>query len=101
MVTEEQIDAWKKEHGEVFTLTVETKDGPIVGYLKPADRNVIARAMPFTMRQQLIEAGEIIIDNCFIGGDPSLKDHYSPVGIAASINAVNAVEILSGATKKN
>lgn len=68
--TEEEIAAWKKEHGEIFAY--ETEDGSHVAYFKHADRNVLALASS-KMKSSIVSYSEVMFDNCFIGGAKEIR----------------------------
>lgn len=104
MVTPEQIENWKQQYGEVSALEVRVSaEDTAVAYLKPADRNVVAFALSKTMQNKLLEAGEFILINTFIGGDERLRlkgQAEGPVQIAAAIAAAQSVELLDAQVKK-
>ncbi len=73
-ITQEQIDSWKQQHGEVAVIEVTVTPGDVAkAYLKPADRNVVAFGLAKSMKSQIVEAGEFVLKNCYIGGDERLK----------------------------
>lgn len=65
--TEEQVSMWKNLHRKVFQI----KACGSVGYFKKPSRQVLAAAQAAV--DQPIRFAEIIIENCFIGGDESIK----------------------------
>lgn len=71
-VTQEEIAAWKKQHGEIFKLTVEDK----VAYLKKANRKTLAFATS-TASKDPMKFNEIILNNCWIEGDEEIKTEDS------------------------
>ncbi len=72
-VTQEQIDAWKKKHGEIFVLSFE--DGK-EAYLKKPDRKVLSFAMT-KMQTNPLAFAEVILNQCFIYGDEEVKSSDS------------------------
>lgn len=68
-VTKEVIEQWKKEHGDVFMVTVDDK----VGYIKKPDRKTLGAAMAFGKTNPL-KFNETILNNCWLGGDEEIKD---------------------------
>lgn len=72
-VDQEQIDKWKKEFGQVWEVIVEDR----VCYLKKASRNTLRAALTFLDKDR-IKYMEIIIENCWLGGDEAIKkeDEY-------------------------
>ena len=66
--TPDQIKAWKEQYGEIFQITVEDK----VCYLKKVDRKTLSFASTVGTKDPL-KFNEIILTNCFIGGDAEMK----------------------------
>ena len=97
--TPEQINAWKQEHGDIKAIHVTMADGDVaVAYLKPADRNVVAYGLTKSMSNKIVEAGEFVLKNCFIGGDERLKltgpTADTKPQLAAAIAAASLLEML-------
>ena len=73
-LTADQITALKAQYGELFVIEVKVSaDDTAVAYLKPADRNVMAYALQRIAKDQMVEPGEFILTNCFVGGDERLR----------------------------
>lgn len=86
-ITKEQIDVWKKEHKKVFTIKVKVADNDeAVGYLKPPGRNIKATALSMYSQNKILESGEFLRDNCWLGGDERLKTD-GDIGVTAAISA--------------
>lgn len=99
---EVNLENLKKEHGDIQTLTLTDKAGKTVAtaYLKQPGRNVVARALSLIAQTKPLEAGEFILENCFVGGDESiLEDERQKM--SAAMQAVALVELLDGELKKN
>lgn len=94
-VTTEQIEAWKKKHGEVFKI--EFEDGKEV-YLKKPDRKVLSYAMTKAQSNPLGFA-EVILLQCFLGGDEDVKtnDDYF---LGASAQLEGLMEVKAAQLKK-
>lgn len=72
--TQEQIDGWKQQYGEIKAIEVTIADADVaIAYLKPADRNVVAYGLTKSMKSQIVEAGEFVLRNCYVGGDERLR----------------------------
>jgi hypothetical protein len=72
--TPEQIAAWKEQYGDIKAIEVTVAEGDVAtAYLKSADRNVVAYGLTKTMSNKIVEAGEFVLKNCFVGGDERLK----------------------------
>jgi len=67
-ISQEQIDAWKKQYGSVYRFTSE--DGKI-GYFKKPDRKVMD-AVAAKATSNPVLSNEILAKTCFIGGDEEL-----------------------------
>lgn len=88
-ITQEQIDAWKKKHGEIFLISFE--DGK-AAYLKKPDRKVLSYAMT-KMQTNPLAFAETILNQCFIGGDEEVKtdDNYF-LGAASQLEGIMEVK---------
>lgn len=76
---QEQIEQWKKQHGEIFKLIVDDK----VAYLKKPSRKVLSYASSIGTKDPM-KFNEIILNECFIGGDEDIKTDDSYFLAAAS-----------------
>lgn len=92
--SDEQIAAWKKEHGDVFVYTADGKRC----YLKKPDRNTLSVAAAMGMANPL-RYNEILLENCWLGGDEQIRtaDGYF-LGISQKLSEL--VEIKEGELKK-
>jgi len=64
----------EKEFKKVHTIKVNVdKDDVAVGYLKPPTRNIKAAALSMYSQNKILESGEFLRDNCWLGGDERLK----------------------------
>jgi hypothetical protein len=99
-VTPEQIAAWKKEYKEVHELIVVLSENErAYAYIKKPDRNIIARALSLYHRDQVLQSGEFIRDNCWIGGDErTKKDEDISISVALQCNQI--VPMLEVESKK-
>ena len=90
-VSEDQVAAWKKKYDGVFVA--RTADGK-VGYLRRPDRKILALAAVEGGRDNLKQK-EIIINNCWLGGDEALKiqDKYFLVLAAVVDRMIEVVEL--------
>lgn len=71
-VTQEMIDAWKKQYGDIFRVKVEDK----TCYLKVPTRKTLSYATQASKTNPL-KFNEIIIDGCWLGGDEDFKTNDS------------------------
>lgn len=65
--TSEKIEAWKKEHGELFMITVENKNC----ILKKPTRKILSYAMAAS--KDVVKMNEILINQCWVAGDDEIK----------------------------
>lgn len=111
--SDEQIEAWKKEHGTIYTIEVaeepesfevdmvplEFEELPkLTGYLKKPDRVIMNYALA-TMNRDMIAAGKAVLKNCWLGGDLRLMTEkgYSET---AGMEAIQLVEVYRSRLKK-
>jgi len=86
-ITQEQIDAWKKQHGDIYAIKVDGK----TAYLKKPDRKTLSFASVAGQKDPM-KFNEIILENCFIGGDEEIKKDDS-LFLAASAKIVELIEV--------
>lgn len=67
-ITSEQIATWKKQHGDIFKVTVEGHEC----FLKRPDRKTLAYATR-AGGQDPIKFNEIILNGCWLDGDETIK----------------------------
>lgn len=93
-ITPEQIEAWKKKHGDVFCVTVGDK----VVYLKRPDRKVLGAAA-VVGKNDPMKYNEILLNNCWLAGDEDIKtDDALFLGVSAKLGEL--VEIKEAELKK-
>lgn len=102
IITEDQIEAWKKKYGKVHVLKVIVKKDDnnkvvdeAVGYLKQPARNHKATAMSMYAQHQILECGEFLRDNCWLGGDERLKSDKN-IADTAAIQANGIIQFMDG-----
>lgn len=74
--TPEQIEAWKKQFGDLFQLEIGCK----TAILRKPDRRVLSMATAMSVNDP-IKFNEIILDNCWLAGDEEIKtndDYFIP-----------------------
>jgi len=81
--TAEQISDWKKKHGDIFKVAV----GNSVCYLKKPDRKTMSYVA--TLGNNPIRANEALLQNCWLGGDESIKsDDEKFFGVSSKLNEI-------------
>lgn len=88
MINEDQIKAWKKEHGSVLLL--EMDDGKKL-YMRYPKRKEVGLAMA-NARNNPLAMVDVIVKNCLLGGDLNYEEirHNSGylVGLSAQIDEI-------------
>ena len=65
-VTEAQIAALKKQHGDIFVIEVmDNENEPVIGYFKRPTRQTLSAVMS-KLSSDPIQANEILARNCII-----------------------------------
>jgi hypothetical protein len=100
-----QIERWKSRHKSVTEITVRTDEGETLrGFIHNPDRNVIAQALTMVINKKILEAGELLLMNCWLGGsermNPNNPDCDDSVVVAASKEAAGTIELLAASSKK-
>ena len=86
-VSQEQIDAWKKQHGDIYAIKVDGK----TAYLKKPDRKTLSFASVAGQKDPM-KFNDIFLEYCFIGGDVEIKNDDS-LFLAASAIIVELIEV--------
>ena len=98
IITKEQIEAWKKEYkvDKLPTLNIVVAPGDVaIGYLRPPSRNHKATALSMYSQNKVLECGEFLRDNCWLGGDSRLQTDEN-IADSAAIQASGIVKFLAG-----
>lgn len=82
-----QIDAWKKQEEEIFAITCEGR----ICYLRRPSRKVLGYAGSVSAKDP-IKFNELILNDCFIGGDEAFKTDDS-LFLAASAQIPALIEV--------
>lgn len=99
-ITEKQIQAWKEKHtGGV--LSWDAPNGKI--YLINPNKSdkffhTVKRALMLQRREDLVGAGEIIFNECYLGGLGKLEDinKNDPVYISICLACTELIELVEG-----
>lgn len=71
-VTEQQIEAWKRQHRKVCRIDIVDGEDTHVGYFKRPDFATI-KAVTKLAKSDEVEAGKVMFDNCWLGGSKELR----------------------------
>lgn len=93
-VTPQQIEAWKKEHGNVFLIEVGGKKA----YLRGADRKTISYATAVGAKDP-VAFNEALLQNLWLAGDEEIKTNDS-LFMGASSQLHELIEIKAATLKK-
>lgn len=98
-ITQDQVEKWKKAHGNVHQIQVESEDKTYTIYLKDPDRNHIKLASSHSAGQRPVEAGEVFLENCWLGGDEDIEED-DKAWVSACFRARTILELPDAAIKK-
>lgn len=83
----EQIEKWKREHGDVYAVSVDDS----ICYLKKPNRAALS-AMS-TLANDPIRSGEFLLNNCWIAGDETIKtDDSKFLGVVGQLGEIIRVK---------
>ncbi|KAA6346438.1 hypothetical protein EZS27_006088 [termite gut metagenome] len=93
-ITQQQIDEWKAKWGSVYLVEIEEKKA----YLRKPDRKALSAAA-VVGKNDPIKYNEILLTNCWLGGDEVIKtdDSYF-LGISGKLSEI--IEIKEAELKK-
>lgn len=90
--TPEQIEAWKRQYGDIFAVTV----GDGICYLKKPSRKALGYAT-FASKSDPLKFNEVILNECWIDGDESIRTDDSKFlglsGVLSELIEVKEAEI--------
>ncbi|ANQ49615.1 hypothetical protein MY04_4798 [Flammeovirga sp. MY04] len=81
-LTQDKIQAWKKEHGDINLI--ETEDGKQAVIWNPTQSLNVMKQVMTAFQNSEFDAVEVVINNCFIEGD-DLTGDADIMGIAKKI----------------
>jgi hypothetical protein len=111
-VTPEILEGWKAAHGKIFVLevaeeamsldphllTLELDEQPkLTGYIQFPDNKVLSYAMQ--RLPNMLEAGKVIVKNCWLGGDQRLVKEDTYLNSAA-LQVIELIQIRQGRLKE-
>ncbi|MBN1183861.1 MAG: hypothetical protein JXB49_16330 [Bacteroidales bacterium] len=90
-----QIDAWKKQFGNVYELESEG----IIGYVRSPGRNELSYATTVSKGNDPMAFNEAILNSCWLGGDERLKtDEKHFLGVCSVLEQI--IETTKATIKK-
>ena len=94
MITNEQIQEWKKQYKDIFVISVEDKKV----YLRTPDRKTLSYASTLATKDPL-KFNEVILDNCWLGGDEEIKTN-DELFLAVSSKLPDLIQIKEATLEK-
>lgn len=98
-ITAEQIAAWKKQYGEEAVLMLKFDKGKVYlleptkakGFFLLAKRVLIAQ-----QANDMLEAGQIVLNQCYLGGLGDLKEvnQDSAEYVSCCLNCTNLIGVM-------
>lgn len=86
--TQEQIDAWKQQHGVIHKITVADK----AAYLKRPSRKGLGYAS-VAGKDNPLKFNEVILNDCWLAGDEEIKtDDTLFISVSGKLAELIAVE---------
>lgn len=103
-INDSQIEQWRKEYksaGKLIVINIPYKGKNYIAYFRPIDslknvRNVMSRVLMFSSKHQNFEAGLLLMNELWLGGDTEVKDSDTLLIVSASGRMVEAIEIPEG-----
>jgi hypothetical protein len=93
IATPAEIEAWKAKHGDIYAIEV----GQSICYLKKPDRKTMKCVA--AVGNDLIRGNELLLENCWLGGDPAIKtDDSLFFGVSGQLATI--IEVQEAAIKK-
>ena len=93
-ITQNQIEQWKAQHGDVFHIKVGDKEC----YLKKPARKALSYAAVSAQTDPL-KYNEVILNDCWLAGDEEIKTNDS-LFLAASSKIAEIIEVKEAELEK-
>ncbi|MBQ8282411.1 MAG: hypothetical protein IJZ01_02410 [Paraprevotella sp.] len=71
-VTAEQTAQWKQKHGKVVRIEINDGDDCHIGYFHRPNLETMSAVAKIAKTDEL-KSSEVIFDNCWLGGSPSIR----------------------------
>lgn len=71
--SEQQIEAWKRQHRKIYRVDIVDGEETHIGYFKRPDFATI-KAVTKLAKSDEVEAGKVMFDNCRLGGSEELRE---------------------------
>jgi len=72
--TQEQLEGWKKKYGDGNVFEVVVEDKKVILH-KPTRRDLSYAMAGSNQANDSVKFAEILLNQCFIEGDPEIKDN--------------------------
>lgn len=99
-ITERQLEGWKKKHGDVYKVEVETENnGTLCCYLKAPSRDQYGVIAQVAQKKTGLAGGFYILNDCWLGGDDLIKK-VDKIYVSAAISAMELFDFLPSSISK-
>jgi hypothetical protein len=98
-ITQAQLDKWKHQYGDISMIDVEYQRETYTCYIKKPDRNTVSFALSKQAADRPLESGEVILENCWLGGDQGIKDN-DDIWMAAALRSRESWDLPQATIKK-
>jgi hypothetical protein len=100
-----QIERWKGQHKSVLQITVADDSGAqMLCFHHNPGRAIIGQALTLVMGKKVMEAGELVLMNTWLGGDercnPNNPGADDGMVVAACMAAAGNIELYAASSKK-
>lgn len=95
--SEDNINMWKAKYRKVYMVTIEDDGEKFAAYFKRPDMEVMS-AVNKTSKNDEVKAAVFLFDNCWLGGDPIVKED-SVLRMSATAQLKNIMAVKSAELK--
>lgn len=100
-ITQGQLDGWKKSGFTVHQIDVIVDENDTATcYITKPRRDHVAVAMSLYAKDKILECGEFILNNAWLGGDDRCKTNED-IAMSAAVQASSTIKFLESSIKKH
>lgn len=100
-ITQAQLDGWKSNGLVVNQIeVVVSEEDTATCYITKPRRDHVAVAMSLYAKDKILECGEFILNNAWLGGDLRCKTEED-IAMAAALQASGTIKFLEASIKKH
>lgn len=71
--SEDNIKVWKAKHRKVYEVIIDDDGEKFAAYFKRPDMPTMSAVNKISKNDE-VKAAEVLFDNCWLGGDPMVKE---------------------------